>query len=363
MTWRWLITSFLFPAAISGVAGFGAARTPLTGNTSSAPIRANSRPVPVCATCHLEARSQPSTSMGHALETPEECTTFVSHPLLTLKDKKYSYRIERRDSQILYTVSDGRQSLTLPIRWVMGASFGIGQTYILEKGGQLYQSRVSYYRQLKRLDITLGAEGTAPANLDQAVGRKMDPDEKRKCFGCHATHAAEGNRLTLEVMTPGVQCERCHGPAEKHVQWAAKGGSPLVAMKELSKLTTEQVTDFCGQCHRTLGDVMAMGHFDITDLRFQPYRLTLSRCYDGADARISCLACHDPHVQVDTNAADYDPKCQACHGGGKVGAKKCPVSAHGCTTCHMPKIELPGAHFRFSDHNIRIVRANEPFPG
>src|SRR5271157_1871401 len=42
--------------------------------------------------------------------------------------------------------------------------------------------------------------------------------------------------------------------AEKHVEWATKGESPLVLMKDLSKLSTEQVTDFCGQCHRTLGD-------------------------------------------------------------------------------------------------------------
>lgn len=301
--------------------------------------------------------------MGHALETVGECTTFVAHPLLTFKDQKYTYRIERRGSQVLYTVSDGEQSLTLPIGWVMGASSGIGQTYVLEKDGRLYQSRVSYYRELKRLDLTMGAEGTVPTSLDDAVGRRMDDDEKLKCFNCHATNATQGRQLTLEVMRPGVQCEHCHGPAEKHVQWATKGESPAVLMKDLSKLSTEEVTDFCGQCHRTLADVLTMGHLDITDLRFQPYRLTISKCYDGADPRISCLACHNPHREVDPNPVDYDSKCQACHGGGKVGAKRCSVSASHCTTCHMPKLELPGAHFKFSDHNIRIVRANEPFPG
>jgi len=30
------------------------------------------------------------------------------------------------------------------------------------------------------------------------------------------------------------------------------------------------------------------------------------------------------------------------------------------TTCHMPKIELPSAHFKFSDHPIRLVKVNEP---
>jgi hypothetical protein len=28
----------------------------------------------------------------------------------------------------------------------------------------------------------------------------------------------------------------------------------------------------------------------------------------------------------------------------------------------MPKIELPGAHARFTDHQIRIVRSGEAYP-
>jgi hypothetical protein len=28
----------------------------------------------------------------------------------------------------------------------------------------------------------------------------------------------------------------------------------------------------------------------------------------------------------------------------------------------MPKIELPGAHFNFTDHRIRIVREGAPYP-
>jgi hypothetical protein len=28
----------------------------------------------------------------------------------------------------------------------------------------------------------------------------------------------------------------------------------------------------------------------------------------------------------------------------------------------MPKIEIPGSHHKFSDHQIRIVRVNEKYP-
>ena len=88
-----------------------------------------------------------------------------------------------------------------------------------------------------------------------------------------------------------------------------------------------------------------------------PYRLGLSKCYDPDDRRISCVTCHDPHVEVVTEAAHYDSKCLACHGGGKAGARLCKVAKKDCATCHMPKLEVPGSHHRFVDHRIRVVKA------
>ena len=51
---------------------------------------------------------------------------------------------------------------------------------------------------------------------------------------------------------------------------------------------------------------------------------------------------------------DYHPK---------PGAKACPVAKTNCVSCHMPKLDLPGAHYKFTDHRIRIVKPNEPYPG
>jgi hypothetical protein len=28
----------------------------------------------------------------------------------------------------------------------------------------------------------------------------------------------------------------------------------------------------------------------------------------------------------------------------------------------MPRLELPGAHKKFTDHKIRVVKPNEPYP-
>ncbi|HXJ94880.1 MAG TPA: multiheme c-type cytochrome [Terriglobia bacterium] len=322
-----------------------------------------SRPVSACAACHDQAKFQPATGMAHALETVEECQTLVAHPLMTFQDARYSYRIERRGDQSIYSVSDGVESLSMPIRWAMGASAAIGETYVLEKDGQLYESRVSYFSELKGLGITMGAGGSMPTNIVDAAGRVMGRDDKLRCFGCHATNATQGRELTLDTMTPGVQCERCHGPSDKHLAGLRQANPEMGAMKHLGALSTDEVSTFCGQCHRTWEEIALSGKLDITDIRFQPYRLVGSKCYDPDDARISCLACHDVHHAVDTKTTDYDSKCQACHAGGKPKARTCKVSTSHCASCHMPKIELPGAHHRFTDHRIRIARANEPFPG
>jgi len=304
--------------------------------------------------------------MGRALETVENCKLLIEHPVLTVKIGNYSYRIERKDDQSEYSVTDGTNTLTMPIRWAMGASFAIGQTYILEKNGQLYESRVSYFRELNGLGPTLGSAGNTPGNLTEAAGRLMTNDDKLLCFGCHSTNAVQGRQLTLEKLMPGVQCQHCHENTESHLaaMLLNEGYTPSPPLPtKAGNLAAEQMSNFCGQCHRTWADIAAQPNPSIANVRFQPYRLTESKCYDADDARISCLACHDPHQQVITNSANYDSKCMACHGGRKVGARSCPVAKKDCTTCHMPKLELPGAHFKFSDHRIRVVKPNQPYPG
>jgi hypothetical protein len=304
--------------------------------------------------------------MAHALESVKESRVLIDHPVLATTQGKYSYRIERKGDQSVYTVSDGEGQLAMLIKWVMGASSAVGQTYVLEKDGELYESRVSYFSELKGLAPTLGAEGMPPGDLGEAAGRRMGIDDKLRCFGCHATNAASGRKLTLETLTPGVQCERCHPSVEAHLAAVMLARPELGASGDSGKslaLSAERVSTFCGQCHRTWEEISLQGLVGVANVRFQPYRLAGSRCYDADDARISCLACHDPHREVTSRAEDYDGKCQACHDGGKPGAKACPSATKDCVTCHMPKIELPGAHHKFSDHRIRIVRANEKYPG
>lgn len=315
-----------------------------------------------CAGCHAaQAGVQPASPMAHAMEEIGACGILKAHPLLTVMKGRYSYRIERKGSDSIYSVTDGRERLSVPLRWALGLGRA-GQTYVFEIDGAFYETRVSYYSEPDALDLTIGAANAEPANILQAAGDVMDRGEAARCFGCHATGAAEGARLSLGRMVPGIQCERCHGPAADHAASFTAGNPTAAGMRRLEKLSSEEMSNFCGQCHRTWAEIAAGAKLGVLNVRFQPYRLTISRCYDSDDARISCVACHDPHRDLDMRVSDYDAKCLACHGGARAGAAKCSVARVNCVSCHMAKVEMPGSHHRFTDHNIRIVRANAPYP-
>jgi hypothetical protein len=108
----------------------------------------------------------------------------------------------------------------------------------------------------------------------------------------------------------------------------------------------------------------------IANVRAQPYRLEKSRCWGkNGDARITCVACHDPHQKLVRDTSAYDKNCLSCHlatASTKPApdhpGSACKVGTKDCASCHMPKYELADFHYKFTDHDIRVVRANAPFP-
>jgi hypothetical protein len=322
-----------------------------------------------CAECHTQGNTQHSTPMGRALETAAESRILRAHPRLTFKSGPYTYTIAREGGQSVYAVTDGRETITAPVLYAFGQGKA-GQTYVFEHGGQYYESRVSFYEDIKGLDYTLGAPREAARSLAEAAGRAMDKADVNDCFSCHATGAVSAGKIQLDKMTLGVTCEGCHGPGEKHVaamKTKASGRTQNYILNP-GRFDTHSQSEFCGACHRTWAQVQAMRLQGVGNVRFQPYRIFNSKCYDFEDKRISCAACHDPHTEMQQDAAFYDAKCLACHQpkarpvAGKGKASACKVESRNCASCHMPKYELEGAHFKFTDHNIRVARPGEAYP-
>jgi hypothetical protein len=293
---------------------------------------------------------------------PGENTVLQSHPKLTFRSGPFSYSVETSGAKSEYTVTDGSRTISVPIRWGFGAG---SQTWLLERDGKMYESLVSYYLSLNALDFTTGDEHIDPKSLDEAFGRPISDMEARSCFGCHTTNSVVAGKLNPTAAQPGLECEHCHTGVTTHLAGVMHGDLSSVP-PSLKKMSTEDLSNFCGQCHRSW-ETVVRGHWrGPVNVRFQPYRLALSRCFDGTDPRIKCVACHDPHKQVVRDPAFYDGKCLACHApavsAGAPQGKSCPVAKSNCQSCHMPRTTLPSGHLDFTDHFIRIVKPGESYP-
>ncbi|HET9801834.1 MAG TPA: multiheme c-type cytochrome [Candidatus Acidoferrum sp.] len=321
-----------------------------------------------CASCHsAQTRTQPRTSMGRALQPAGANPVLEAHPKLTLQKNGYSYVVETKNGQSTYSVSDATRTITLPIRWSFGNR---AQTWVFERNGVYYESLVSYYPDAGGLGTTIGDSEIIPKSLEEAVARRLSPNEPVACFGCHSTNAVQdGQWVTPDSLEAGVTCEHCHAGANAHMFAANSGDAQESAPPDLRKLTSEDLSNFCGQCHRSWEKVIRGPWRGELDVRFQPYRLAGSKCFSGTDARISCIACHDPHRDLITDLAAYDSKCLACHklkGAASVAkeatAPACPVQDKDCANCHMPEVKLADGLARFRDHRIRIAKPGMAYP-
>jgi Cytochrome c554 and c-prime len=290
----------------------------------------------------------------------------------TLQLGPYLYRISSGELGSRLEVSSGKQSILASIAWTFGAGVH-GQTYILDHDGALYESQVSHFAALDGMDLTPGHTRTDAANLKNALGERLSTSAAARCFACHTTYATTDSKFDASRAVPGIHCEQCHGPGAQHIH-AIRADQREEALKSIlnpANLGPVESVDFCGACHRTTLDVVESTEaYGPINLRFQPYRLEKSRCWGtGGDARLTCVACHDPHEPLVHDASFYDERCLACHTARRSGSAAgdaapavCPVATSSCTSCHMPKSDVPEMHAQFTDHFIRIFRTGEKYP-
>ena len=355
----------------------------IVSSQSSAAQRWRPRKIPVgaelvgdavCAQCHsARTASHAKTGMAKAMESIDDSTVLTTNPVMTFRIGNYTYEIRRKDRQSIYSVTDGKETISLPILYAFGEGKA-GQTYILEYEGALYESLLSYYHEIKGLDFTIGASSGVPPSLKEALGRKLSDNEVTDCFSCHSTGGVSGGKVSFEKLTLGIRCEACHGPGGPHAAVAKSGESSAKLIFNPGRLGGDELSqDFCGSCHRGNNEFALLKGMEINNVRFQPYRIFHSKCYSD-DRRISCTACHDPHTPLKQDAAFYDAKCFSCHESKVTSASDkasqktqtlipgCRVGTKDCASCHMPKIGPPSAHRKFTDHYIRIVKPKEAYP-
>jgi len=327
-----------------------------------------------CAKCHAaKVSSQKNTPMAQNAMHAEDSEILHSHPELRFAIGSYHYEIKTDARHSVYTVGNGTHTLTANLLWAFGIGRA-GQSYLFKReDGKFYEARVTYFDTLKTIGFTPARALTSPKDIEEAMFRPVGSAEIARCFGCHTTASTIGGQFDEKELMLGVTCEACHGAGAKHV---ASAQALLVAgitdepgaIVNPARLDPADSVDFCGACHSTWWDVKLSAVKGVSTARSQPYRLEGSKCWGKGDARLTCIACHDPHKPLQTDASAYDGVCSSCHAGA--GEKKtanhpaepCPANTKNCVSCHMEKVFVPEMNYKFTDHRIRIVHPNEAFP-
>lgn len=341
-----------------------------------------------CQSCHAEIfDSYRKTGMGRSWHRPSKsdviedfgpnASVFDPHSNFHYRpywqgDSMYvlEYRLEGRDTvhrraeRVDYVVGSGHQT----------------RSYVLERNGFLYEAPITWYVSRKIWDLSPGYHDGHNSRFDRALGTE--------CVHCHNAYAdpVPGTVNRYRRVPLGIDCERCHGPGALHVERMQRdeivdvGKQPDYSIVNPAKLPVELQFDVCQQCHlqgvnvdktyaefrpaKRLGDVREVFLAPPADesqfgIASHAARLRQSACFLQSKGRLTCTSCHNPHVSIREQPAEFHRKsCQNCHAQGN---KSCTAPQgeraarqDQCATCHMPKggtSDIP--HVQFTDHFIR----------
>jgi hypothetical protein len=161
----------------------------------------------------------------------------------------------------------------------------------------------------------------------------------------------------------GVDCEKCHGPGAKHVEFQTSHPKDSLAKYILNPatFTRQQNLDLCGLCHGgkiinrkpsfefVSGDKLSdyfQKDTSISDASTidvhgnQLGLLSSSKCFRMSQT-MTCTTCHNPHENERGNVQLFSQRCQTCHSEGHNNICKMteaigPSIKLNCIDCHMP---------------------------
>lgn len=321
-----------------------------------------------CAECHREI-SDRQTASRHARALRRFEGSQAAAALLaagTQQDDGYAYQYQGNTVM----VSDSNTVARATLEWAFGAG-GQGMTPVGYLNGSYIEYRFSWYRSGNRLATSPGQAAHVPS-MYLALGIFQSPADALRCFNCHATSVTQdpSGNPNLAGMTPGVTCERCHGPATGHAA-AVRAGKPAAEIRRAvfnaGRMKPAALIAVCGECHRVPLPGTAPREPEKDDpvsVRFQPLGLLASKCYRSS-GRLSCLTCHDPHADAVREDSYYTAKCLECHppaatpesAASAASSSRCRRNQpQDCLPCHM-RSSSPLPNLIFTDHRIRIYRA------
>jgi predicted CXXCH cytochrome family protein len=376
-----------------------------------------------CKTCHAKQHAEWTETWHAKMERWPSAAIVVADfgdRLITYKDiavkgqdgkeQKLSFQVRahRQGEKFMFTVLDKdnpANNQTFEVAKVLGGKWD--QHYEIKVGDNFLPAPIRWSVAAKdwltssyRPYDWVTPDGTAdgrPLKLDELPKGRF---AEAKCSGCHTTgydfykDAAAGHWKAKENGKGelGIACERCHGPASKHVaeaEAASQAGKKLDAaattiVHPLKDLNALQQTQVCAQCHgRSTNKKTADASFqqgflpgdvDMTSrARFWSYSGTsnpdeykyfwpndwakrnrqqwqdFQKSAHFNKAGMSCMTCHTFHGKAEPAQLRKKPEelCISCHtnaayakrGNAEMFAGS-PMHKAGvqCVDCHMPRI-------------------------
>ena len=356
-----------------------------------------------CAECHraiYDAFSR--TDMGRSMSTvtPLILSELPNSAAFFNAQQNRHFSVSVREGQLYQseweTDSSGKDVFreTQRVEWLIGAGAnGIG--VLVRRGDQVFEAPLTYYAKLRAWALSPGYE-----DADRGFSRPIDAS----CIVCHSGRPNPVGGTAGQFREPpfeelAIGCENCHGPGEAHVREMQEGtsaeDSANPSIVNPGKLSPWLADNVCMSCHQT-GDarVLQPGKnfqdfrpgqpLDRTitllmapptrespprsDLVQQYFSMILSKCYRSSGGKLSCISCHDPHVQPSHEKAPayYRGKCLICHTDtsctAPLASRQQTSPPDDCVGCHMPKRDVTEiSHASLTNHRI-IATRDEPFP-
>ncbi len=322
-----------------------------------------------CAGCHSREFQAHKGSFHASTARPVAELANIVLPQGVLFHSRCRLRREGRD----IVVSVGFSKLGAEkLQYGLGSGkTGITFVTITNKNA-LFEMRASYFTHARQWYSTPGHRDLS----SDEMGLDYPSDGGRLCMSCHTT-TLPATGMTPDPRFLGVGCEACHGPAGDHIAAVKRNDLAHLAIDRLGAYGAEKLNTLCGRCHRTGQNVMDRSPRLATETqRFQAYGIMKSRCFKESKDRLSCLTCHNPHMNASLDMRSYEKACLSCHastqpsGSGVstgIHGKACPVRPRdGCIACHMPARKLIPQAERSPeavDHFIQIpAKGSRPSP-